>query len=325
VPQPTAPPLATVGGQPVLQLGAGNGEGQVGVRKEDTIISGPRSFRIGADGSIRLLDNLNKRVLFFDQSGKLARTFAIAQAQDPADFIVNNAGEVFVFDRAGNQVLRYSPQGKVTTTIPLSPGVSASADGIMLTAGQDLMLVQNNQSFWVLAHQGVVVPPELQSLTARAGTVTPRSPVVFQTTLTEQQTPFLHIIGLRSGGANDLIADVDGRAIQLPSDVQFFNVDRAMNLYYMRVSADNDAFDVWRVSPDGAAVGGAHIATGACGTSWRSLYVDQVGMAWAMCVGENGATVTRYPLLAPDGAPLPEVARDAADVTWRPGARLDAA
>ncbi len=321
----TTRPLADGAGQVVLQLSVGTGDAEVGVVKEDPNTIGPRSFRIGADGSIRLLDNVNKRVLFFDQSGKIARTLPIAAAQDPQDFIVNNAGEVFVLDRAGSQVLRYGPKGDVTATMTLSPGVAASADGIMLTAAQDLMLVQNNQSFWVLVHQGAIVPPEIQSLTMRAGTVTPRSPTFFQTTLTETRTPYLHIVGLRRGPTSDLIADVDGRQILLPSDAQFFNVDRAMNLYFTRTSPESDAFDVWRVNPDGTPVGGVHIPTGTCGVSWRSLYVDQTGVAWTMCVSESGATITRYPLLGFDGTPLSEPANDAADVPWKPGARLAAA
>jgi hypothetical protein len=321
----TVQPLVNSAGQVVLQLSAGVGDAQVGVVNEAPNIIGPRSFRIGADGSIRLLDNVNKRVLFFDRSGKHIRTLPIAAAQDPQDFIVNNAGEVFVFDRARSQVLRYGPKGDVTLTIPLSPGVGASADGIMLNSAQDLMLVQNNQSFWMLVHQGMPVPPEIQPLTMRTGTVTPRSPTFFQTAFSEAPSPYLHIFGLRGGPAGDLIAEVDGRQIQLPGDAQFFNVDRAMNLYFMRTSPEADAFDVWRVNPDGTPAGGAHIPTGACGVSWRSLYVDQTGVAWTMCVSESGATITRYPLLAFDGTPLSEPAQEAADVAWKPGARLDAA
>jgi hypothetical protein len=324
-PAPTVQPLVNSAGQVVLQLSAGAGDAQVGITKEDPNIIGPRSFRIGADGSIRVLDNVNKRVRFFDQSGKIMRTLAIAAAQDPLDFIVNTAGEVFVFDRAGSQVLRYGPNGDVTATIPLSAGVAANADGIMLNSAQDLMLVQNNQSFWVLVHQGVTVPPEIQPLTMRAGTVTPRSPTFFQTTYLEALSPYLHIAGIRGAPPSELIAEVDGRQIHLPDFVQFFNIDRAMNLYFTRTSPEADAFDVWRVNPDGTPAGGVHIPTGACGVSWRSLYVDQTGVAWTMCVNESGATINRHPLLGFDGTPLSEPAQEAADVSWKPGARLDAA
>ena len=102
-----------------------------------------------------MLDNVNKRVLFFDQSGKVDATLRLDEMQEPIDFIVNNAGETFVYGGDGGpnfQVLRYGPDGKVTLRLPVSPGVNA--DGIMLTAAQDLMLVQGNQTFWTLLHQG---------------------------------------------------------------------------------------------------------------------------------------------------------------------------
>src|SRR5215207_6670295 len=61
---------ATADGQVVLQLSAGAEADQVGINNDGSNIIGPRSFRIGADGTIRLLDNVNRRILFFDQSGK---------------------------------------------------------------------------------------------------------------------------------------------------------------------------------------------------------------------------------------------------------------
>ena len=53
-----------------------------------------------------MLDNVNKRILFFDQSGKMVRTLQLDQTQEPIDFIVNNAGEVFVYGGDGGSTLR---------------------------------------------------------------------------------------------------------------------------------------------------------------------------------------------------------------------------
>ncbi|MDQ2997104.1 MAG: hypothetical protein M3R61_08630, partial [Chloroflexota bacterium] len=128
----TAQPLVIADGQIVLQLGAGAEANQVGIRNDGSNIIGPRSFRIGADGTIRLLDTVNKRILFFGQNGKVTRTLPLDATQYPIDFIVNNAGETFVYGGDGGtnfQVLRYGPDGKVTLRLPVSSGVSA--DGIM--------------------------------------------------------------------------------------------------------------------------------------------------------------------------------------------------
>jgi len=327
-PAPTQaePPLATADGQQVLQLAAGSGPNQVGISNDGSNTIGPRSFRIGADGTIRMLDNINRRVLFFDQGGKLTRTLRLDQMQDPVDFIVNNAGEVFVYGGAGGpnlEVLRYGPDGKITLRLPVSRGVSA--DGIMLTAGQDLMLVQGNQTFWTLLHQGVTVDPKIQPLTVQEGTVTPRSPAIFRTSPGENSALDLHAIGLNAGISGENVTEIGSLTTSLPADARFFNVDRAMSVYFTRPSAEGDAVDVWRVMPDGTVAGSAHIVTGSCGASWRNFYVDQAGTAWTMCVDAQGASVTRYTLQDSSGQPLPEAAADAADVAWRPGARLTAA
>lgn len=319
-----APPLAELKGEVQLNLGVGGGVDQAGVDTSGEALVGPRSFRIGADGSIRVLDNVGKRVLFF-KGGKPGRVLSLANTQDPWDFIVNNAGEVFVFDKGANQVLRYGPDGKVTATIAIGQGVSIAADGLMLTADQDLMLVQGNQFVWTLVHKGVSVPPEIQTLTRQEAAPTPRSPALFQTTRDDQDHPYLRVVGLTGGIAGDMMVDVDGRSIDLPADARFFNVDRAMNLYFSRSSPNGDAVDLWRVLPDGTASGGGHIATGACGSSWRTIYVDQSGAAWTMCASAAGTIITRYALLDSGGKPLPEAAGQPADVAWKPGARFSAA
>jgi hypothetical protein len=319
-------PLTTADGQVVLQLSAGAGANQVGISDDGSNIVGPRSFRIGADGTIRMLDNVNKRILFFDQGGKVTRTLRLDETQEPIDFIVNNAGETFVYggDRGPNfQVLRYGPDDKVTLRLPISPGVNA--DGIMLTAAQDLLLVQSNQTFWTLLHQGVTVDPKIQPLTVQEGVATPRSPAIFRTTPGENGTIDLHVIGLNAGTSGQHFMEIGSVTTSLPADARFFNVDRAMSLYFTRPSAEDDAVDVWRVAPDGTVAGGAHVVTGSCGTSWRNFYVDQAGAAWTMCVDAQGASVTRYTLQDSTGQPLPEAAKDAADVAWKPGAQLTAA
>jgi hypothetical protein len=327
-PAPTADvqPLATAVGQVVLQLSAGAEANQVGINNDGWNIIGPRSFRIGADGTIRLLDNVNKRILFFGQDGTVMRTLRLDDMQEPIDFIVNNAGETFVYGGDGGpnfEVLRYGPDGIVTLRLPVGPGVSA--DGIMLTAAQDLLLVQGNQTFWTLLHQGVTVDPKIQPLTVQEGAATPRSPTIFRTTPGENGTLDLHAISLNAGTSGQHFMQIGGVTTSLPADARFFNVDRAMSLYFTRPSAEDDAVDVWRVAPDGAVDGGAHIVTGSCGTSWRNFYIDQTGAAWTMCVDAQGAAVTRYTLQDTNGQPLPEAAKDAADVAWKPGAVLTAA
>src|SRR5262245_3194711 len=98
-PTPTMLVPATVPGQIILRLAPGSDIGQVGISGQGTELKGPRTFRIGVDGTIRLLDNGNKRLLFFKPDGTLTHALPITAAQDPLDFIVDPQGHIFVFDK----------------------------------------------------------------------------------------------------------------------------------------------------------------------------------------------------------------------------------
>ncbi|HET9224522.1 MAG TPA: hypothetical protein VFO07_18560, partial [Roseiflexaceae bacterium] len=80
-------------------MGAGEGQNQIGIYGHTPNIDGPRAFRIGGDGSIRILDSVNSRVLFVGQDGQVARVLKVEMT--PLDFIVNEQGEVFVYASDG--------------------------------------------------------------------------------------------------------------------------------------------------------------------------------------------------------------------------------
>jgi len=319
-----AEPLPVVEGQVVLSLPAGSAPGQIGVSGAAGSFYGPPSFRIGADGSIRLLDALNRRVVFYTPAGKLARALAIAEAGDPVDFIVNNAGDVFVYDRGaprddgmgytGQQVLRYGPSGILRDSLPVSDAIRG--DALMLTADQHLVLALGNELTYLISHDGEPVPPQLQPATRQRGAATPRSPVLFR--VEPQDGGFR--LDLDTAYSSRPVNN-DWRPLAVPADeATFFNVDRAMNLY-LTGALDGPMIAVRRLAPDGSALGGARIDVAACaGHSWHTFYVDQEGAAWTLCSGEAGVTVRRYDLLDQAGQPLPTAPDAAADVPWRPGA-----
>ncbi|HEU4325204.1 MAG TPA: hypothetical protein VFS21_18830 [Roseiflexaceae bacterium] len=320
-PAEPAAPLALAQGQQVLRLAYGADAGQIGQ-------GGAAAFRIGGDGTVRVLDAVNKRVLFLGQDGAQGRVQSLAEAQEPVDFIVNNDAEVFVFDQgqgSNPQVLRYGRGGELAARYPLAPGVAVNANGITLTSDQTLMLTWENSRVWTVLHRGVVVPPEVQPLTEQPGAASPRSPVLFETRA-GSGAPTLWVVGLTSSIAGDMLGEVQRLDTPLPPEARFFNVDRAMNLYFLRQSDQDETADLWRVQPDGSVAGGAQIPLTGCGLrSWRSLYVDQPGAVWTMCAVEGGVAFTRYDLLDPAGAPLAAAPPQAAEVAWRPGANFSAA
>lgn len=329
-PEPTAgmgtfaPQIAK--GEVVLTLTAGTRSNQVGISGTGDDVSGPRAFRIGSDGSLRLLDTLNNRILFFTKDGKPARTLAINGVTQVTDFIINNNGEAFVLatlDAGQPTILHYNQAGAVVEQIALNGMIGNSADGIMLTAQGWLMLVQGNTRSWVIRHDAIDTPPNLQALTERNVVPTPRSPALFNSTFDATGAPDLRIFGPNG----DALVQTMALAPESPKTTSFFNVDRAMNLY---TASDftQPQVDLYRLAPEGNVLGAARIDTSGCGStlrSWRSYYIDQVGAAWALCVTAEQATLTRYTLINEQGQPLPEAAPTPADVAWKPGANFSAA
>ena len=100
-----------------------------------------------------------------------------------------------------------------------------------LDAAQDLMLVQNNQSFWVLLHGGATVPPELQGLTLRSGRAYDR-PVFKQTfdfkISTRRRMPQLKLIDNRSSATKERILDT----AESLSPGQLQEIDRVYRLHH---------------------------------------------------------------------------------------------
>lgn len=313
-------------GEVVLTLKAGTGNDQVGISGTGDDVSGPRAFRIGSDGSLRLLDTLNNRILFFTNDGKRARTLAISGVTQVTDFIVNTNGETFVLatlDAGQPTILHYNQAGAVVEQIALNGTVGSSADGIMLTAQGWLMLVQGNTRSWVIRHDAIDTPPNLQALTERDVVPTPRSPALFNSTFDAMGAPNLRIFGPNGDALTQRVAVTP----ESPATASFFNVDRAMNLYTAS-DFSQPQVDLYRLAPEGNVLGTVRIDASSCAStlrSWRSYYIDQVGTAWALCVTAGQATLTRYTLTNAEGQPLPDAAPTPADVAWKPGANFSAA
>jgi hypothetical protein len=327
----TPGPLAALAidpGEVVLELPQGTDSGQVGILDSG---EGPTSFRIGADGTIRILDAVNRRLLFFTPNGTQQRSLALNEFDILTDFIVNGQGEAFVYgmNRNGPTIIRYSQGGDVLEQLPVSPGLFANA--ISFNGEGDLLLTRDNTEFWVIRRRDTFVPTIIQPLTRQQGAVTPRSPVVFRTIREESAngTPQVTLqIESFSGGVNsDSFALVGAYAMNVPESWHFLNVDRAMDLYFISDfdTQPTSTIDIWRVSAQGEPIGGVRIAS-ECAIDWRRIYVDQAGSAWTFCQSSSGVTVKRYGLRDPQGQPLPAAAATPPDDSpWRPGRRFSAA
>lgn len=314
-PTPTSPPEADLprsAGATVLRLGRGIGPGQTGGQ--------PVAFRIGGDGSIRVLDPENHRLLFFDAGGQPQLTVGFDPAATQADFIVSREGEIFVSETLPDaskpdgvrwRIIRYDQKGTALQEIPMD----MAAHQLSMNADQALVVEQNGTSHAiVMTKDGEVIPPVGQYLGENNGVATPRSPLFFHFSQNGPQDAYVSV-------STETLFQATVQ-LQVPAGMTHFaNIDRAMNLY-VRSPVGGDTISFARMAPDGAYLGGVTIAEPGCALDLRNTYIDQAGTAWTMCGDGEATVIKRYRLEDPQGQQLADVPSEPADVAWKPGAEI---
>ncbi len=310
---PTAPPTATVAppvagaGKIVLSLPAGIGTGQVGIGGTD----GPASFRIGADGSIRILDTHNQRLLFFDgATGKPQRTISLSETEHPTDFAVKGTGELFVLDTMANKFYLYDLDGRKRKEfkIPLAPEHTEVLKTLSLTASGDLWIMNEIKAFPLLTPDGKQLSRDATEAAGMGGSVTVRSNARFR---------------IEAGGDKaHLIVDVqsqpafDQQVGLLDEHPVFLDVNQGMELYV--AAKKGESTEIRRYSPAGELMGTLSVDRNGCRPTARGIYVDRPGDVYTMCTGAGGVTVARYSMTDLVGKPLPRYNKLVTTVVWSP-------
>ncbi|MBM4342530.1 MAG: hypothetical protein FJ100_04040 [Deltaproteobacteria bacterium] len=116
----------------VARLPWGSGPGQAGrVAEGDQNLEGPMAIDVSADGSVWLLDQVNRRILVF-ADGQAPR--AIAAPRTAQDLVVDGAGQPWTLDRLVDRQVRQldAQTGQVAQTLDLAaagvaePGLSTA-------------------------------------------------------------------------------------------------------------------------------------------------------------------------------------------------------
>ncbi|MBA3944463.1 MAG: hypothetical protein H0X37_07875 [Herpetosiphonaceae bacterium] len=301
----TTPPSAgsPAAGTTVLRLAAGSAAGQVGVTNTD----GPTTFRIAADGSIRIMDTINKRLLFFNgTSGKLEQTINLSFLQRPTDFVVTGKGDLYVLDGGGWTIDHLAINGKELHNIPLSPATKGLFSTIALTADGRIFGLAQNKSY-LLITPGGPLPPEEQMHAVQDGLFTVRSNASFAL-VKESVRQVLQI------GTGQQPKFVIGKSQE---QVQFLDINQGMEPYV--VANVNGLDEVRRYSLGGDLMGTLQIDQRGCRPTLRPIYIDRPGAVFTMCVSTNGLSIQRYVMHGAQGTPLPLTNVLLTNVPWSPG------
>ena len=84
----------------------GDGDGEVGQSpaREDELLRGPHGIALGADGSVAVVDRVNRRALILDEDGELVRTVILPGVPGAAALLPG--GALAVADEADRRVVR---------------------------------------------------------------------------------------------------------------------------------------------------------------------------------------------------------------------------
>lgn len=307
----TTAPAIVAQGEDVLTIPAGSGQGQVGISATD----GPPTFRIAADGSIRVMDTLNKRLLFFAGSSpgqfKLAQTLDLSFLKRPSDFVVTGKGDLYVLDAEAWAISHLSIQGAELNNIALNPATKGKFTTISLTADGRIFGLDRNTGYLLIDAAGPI-PIEDQPNSLVEGSATVRSNAIFSIVgdNSNQQRKSLLI---NYGG----VAPATIPLGETDDEVTFLDINQGMEPYTL-VTRGTIA-EVQRFSVDGQILGTLTLDRGGCRAIPRGVYVDRPGDIYTMCVGEQGVSIKRYVMTDAQGQPLPRFDQLVQSAPWAPG------
>lgn len=299
---------AVAQGQEVLTIPAGSGSGQVGISATD----GPPTFRIAADGSIRVMDTLNKRLLFFTgQPFKLTQTLDLSFLKRPDDFVVTGRGDLYVLDAEAWAISHLSIQGAELNNIALNPATKGKFTTISLTADGRIFGLERNAGYLLIDAAGPI-PIEDQPSSQVEGSATVRSNAIFSIVLDNSNQRRQSLL-INYGGvapATIPLGEIDGEAM-------FVDVNQGMEPYTL-VKRGTSA-EIQRFNVDGLLLGTLTLDLSGCRAIPRGVYVDRPGDIYTMCVGEQGVSIKRYVMIDAQGQPLPRFDQLVQAAPWSPG------
>jgi hypothetical protein len=277
---------------------------------------------VAADGSLRIMDTVNKRLLFYapghaGANGKLQRTIDLSSLEQPTDFAVTTVGDVFVLDAAAWALAMYTMDGAEQNITPLHPSLKGLFSTISLTADGSLWGVGENQHH-SLIFDSSTAPADVTNDASYGGAVTVRSAAYFaiERGQTSTSQAVLNISNVGDG------TPIQFKLGQIDGPATFLDVNQGMEPYIL--VQNGSVSKVRRYSVSGELRGTLILDQQGCRPMSRSIYVDRPGDVYVMCASAEGATITRYALTDADGQALPLFDQLVTTAPWSP-ASLQAA
>jgi hypothetical protein len=223
------PQSETVDAEVVLSLEVGSEPGQVGIKPGgfEVYPIGPKSFAVGDEGIIYILDTVNLRIQGFDTEGELRTLIPLPTMVTPADLVVANSDTFYVLDMGIDKVFQVDGLGRIVASYEISADIMDGISGITLEKDGDLSAIVDAAMRYKLVANSKYVPHAEQRNLKERGLTTPKSENVYQARNPNWKDGGLQV--MRKDG--QILLDIPITVKHLLGSVVFLGTDRRGNIY----------------------------------------------------------------------------------------------
>lgn len=141
----------------VATLPAGSGRGQVGIRNTPT--AGPQALTIDSDGTLVVLDSLNRRVIYLDRSGSVRQHISVDTIFG-RDLLLTRGGDMLIL--GVDEVVQAGPNGMTRRRLPIKKGLAGAVTGLARGTAGEIALVHEAADRVFVTERGQPVAPGSQ-------------------------------------------------------------------------------------------------------------------------------------------------------------------
>ncbi|MCD4738442.1 MAG: hypothetical protein K8R89_04195, partial [Anaerolineae bacterium] len=281
----------------VLSLEVGSEPGQVGVKTGalEVYPIGPKSFAVGDNGIIYILDTVNLRIQGFNIEGELEVLIPLSTMVTPADLVVVDTDTFYVLDMGADKVFQVDGRGRISASYEISSDIMDGISGITLEKNGDLStIVDAAVRHTLIANSRYVLRAE-QEDRKEPGLSTRRSENVYTARNPDWKNGGLQV--MREDG--QVLLDIPITVKHLLGSVAFLDIDRQGNIYVVIEELLEDfpiavEKTVRKYDPGGHLLGTARVSTERYyAYPQRDVAVDRAGNVYQLVSTEDRVEILR--------------------------------
>lgn len=151
----------------IISLAKGDEPGEVGIKPGgfEVLPLGPEAIGVGPDGTIYVLDTLNRRIQGFDAGGRLTSVVEISSAVYATDLRLDSDRNFYVLSELGagkRGVLKFDHQGNLVGTFEAAREIRGGVSGMAVDKNGNVLWQVSRGTEYKLSSQGRALSDEEQ-------------------------------------------------------------------------------------------------------------------------------------------------------------------